>query len=231
MSRASELLALQTADDTVAGWQRQVAALEASIAGDPELDRLRQLLVDQERAAMTAQAAVRAADLELMSVRDRARALDRQLYGGSVRNPQELVTLQRELEAVRAHQGPLEDEELERMQEAENATAAVAETRLQVTTLEARRQELQEPDQERLKELRATLDDAQRDRASTAASLGAKDLELYERLQRRVRPAVTVLTNQACGNCRMPLGIQEARDVRSADRLVQCSSCDRVIAS
>ncbi|MEA2637160.1 MAG: hypothetical protein QOE18_217, partial [Chloroflexota bacterium] len=41
MSRASVLLRLQQIDDRIAALQSEIAAVEASLRGDPELDRLR----------------------------------------------------------------------------------------------------------------------------------------------------------------------------------------------
>jgi len=40
---------------------------------------------------------------------------------------------------------------------------------------------------------------------------------------------VVQLLGDACGGCRIPLGISEVRAARSSDRLVQCPNCDRII--
>ena len=97
MSRASSLLSLQQIDDRIATLTSDIAALEASLRGDPELDRLRAAEAAAHEEHRTLGAGARLAELEAASLQARIRELDRRLYGGTVRNPAELIEMQREL--------------------------------------------------------------------------------------------------------------------------------------
>lgn len=228
--RAAVLLELQTDDDHVATLTRHVAALEASLKGDPDIDAGRDQLAAATKERRASEATVAAAELELSSLRERADAIQRRLYDGSVRVAADLITLQRELDGMRLRQTPLEDEVLAAMEHAESA--AVEETALgdRLTTLEEARAAAAGSDTARLAELRQQLAAAEEERATVAAAVTPADLELYRRLAVHVQPAVVAVAGDACGGCRLPLAIHEARRVRANGELVQCSHCDRVLA-
>ena len=223
------LLQLQRADDRLASLRGELADVEARISADPELDRARATATAARDDQRRADAAVAAAELEAASLRDRAKQTDRQLYGGSVRNPQDLLTLQRELEDIRARLRAAEDEELARMQEAEDAERARRDAEAAVTAREQRRADAAGPDAALAERLRTDLTAAGVERDRVAGSLTSADLAIYDRISGRRHPAVVQLIGDACGGCRIPLGISEVRAARSSDRLVQCPSCDRII--
>ena len=102
MSRASALLSLQQIDDRIATLTSEIAIDEASLRGDPELDRLRATEAAAHEEHRTLGTTARLAELEAASLQTRIRELDRRLYGGTVRNPAELIEMQRELEMMRA---------------------------------------------------------------------------------------------------------------------------------
>ena len=101
MSRASVLLSLQQIDDRIATLTSEIAVTEASLRGDPELERLRGAEAAAHEEHRTLGASAKLAELEAASLQARIRELDRRLYGGTVRNPAELMEMQRELEVMR----------------------------------------------------------------------------------------------------------------------------------
>ncbi len=231
MNRAAEqLLTLQQADDEVDRLSKEVAAVEMSLAGDPELDRARAAAEEAAAAQREAELHVRALDGEVESLRARSRTLDRQLYGGSVRNPAELLTLQHELETLKAQLSEQEDATLQAMEEAEAAVAARTGAEEAVRAIEARRAEAQGPQTERLGRLRQQLEHAVEARDALVAQVPEKSLALYRRVAARHVPAVVRVVNETCGGCHLPLGARLAREARVGDTVVQCANCDRILA-
>jgi len=227
---AEQLLTLQQADDEVDRLTREVAGLEASMAGDPELDRARTAAADAAEAQREAELRVRSMDGEGDSLRARTRTLDRQLYGGSVRNPAELLTLQHELEAIKGQVSEQEDATLQAMEEAEQATAARHQADAAVQQIEQRREQERGPETERLGRLRQQLEHAVADRDALLAQVPEKALALYRRVAARHAPAVVRVVSGTCGGCHLPLGAHEAHQARVGDSLVQCANCDRILA-
>src|SRR5580658_8366143 len=126
MSRASSLLSLQQIDDRIATLTSEIAVTEASLRGDPELDRLRAAETAAHEQHRALGSSAKLAELEAASLQARIRELDRKLYGGTVRNPAELMEMQRELDAMRVKLSTAEDDALGRMEAVDVAEASLA---------------------------------------------------------------------------------------------------------
>jgi len=227
---AEQLLELQHADDEVERLTREVAAAEARIDRDPELDRARDDAAHRAEAQRLAELRVRALDGDLDSLRARAKTLDRQLYGGSVRNPAELLTLQHELDDVKAQVSTQEDETLLAMEDADQLAEARVLADKAVAVLEGRREEERGPLADRLRQLRQQQDAAIEARAALVAQVPPASRALYDRVKAKHQPAVVRVEHGTCGGCHLPLGAHEAREARVGDTLVQCANCDRILA-
>jgi|HubBroStandDraft_4_1064222.scaffolds.fasta_scaffold100136_2 predicted nucleic acid-binding Zn-ribbon protein len=230
MSRASALLSLQQIDDRIATLTSEIAVTEASLRGDPELDRLRaaEAAAHDEHRALGSSAKL--AELEAASLQARIRELDRRLYGGTVRNPAELIEMQRELEAMRAKLSTAEDDALGRMEAVDVSTASLEKASAAVAARDAQRSASLEPLRARLATLNAERDVLNAERDALRADIDPNDLSLYARIASHRRPAVTGLAGESCAGCRMPVSNEERRAVRTGTGLTQCANCDRILA-
>jgi len=223
------MLGLQRADDLLAALRAEAVAIEARQAGDPEVDRTRFAASTLDAERRVADDAVAESERDAAALRERIRVLDRQLYGGSVRNPQELLTLQRELEEARVRIASVEELELERMEAAESAAQAAGIAAAALTAAEERRAAAAGPDAAHLMEVRTAIDEALQTRAAAVAKLEAHEQDVYARVAAKRHPAVVRLNGDSCGGCRLPLAINEVRAIRARGELVQCPNCDRVV--
>ncbi len=229
MSRGTDLLALQRLDERIGALRTEISDLEAALAGDPELDLLRSGTAGAEAGVRVDELAARRAEQDLATVRTRARQLERRLYDGSVRNPQDLLGMQRDLQSLQPQIQTLEARLLEAMEAAEEATGRLGEARAAQGEREEGRRSQEAPRRDRVASARRTLEDTEAARAVAAAAAGAADLRTYDRVAVHRRPAVVRLEGESCGGCHLPLGIREAHQARSGEALVQCSNCDRVV--
>jgi predicted nucleic acid-binding Zn-ribbon protein len=227
--RGSHLLTLQEQDERIARLEVEIAGLAADLAGDPELERLRAVEGSAEAERLAAEARTHGVERELNGVRQRARSLERRLYDGSVRNPQDLLGMQRDLAALKPHLDELESSLLEWMETSESAETAVSGARAAVAVREGERAAQETPRRERLAAAGRELAEVRGQRAAAAAAALPADLRIYERVAARRRPAVVHLERDSCGGCHLPLGVREANQARSGEGLVQCSNCDRVV--
>jgi predicted nucleic acid-binding Zn-ribbon protein len=228
---ANELLELQRIDDRIADIRRQVAQTQARLAGSSDLDTARRLLATREEELRDADEAVEVTDRRAAELRARARNLEKQLFGGKVRNPQELLTLDREFAEVRGRLSAEEDEELERMESQEAARTEVAQARGEVEAIEGRRAAEAGPDTDRLAALAERLTDSLAECELVRARRPAAELALYDRLAVRLHPAVVRLgPGDVCLGCRIAVSPREARAVLVGDAIIQCPNCDRVLA-
>jgi predicted nucleic acid-binding Zn-ribbon protein len=230
MSRASALLSLQQIDDRIATLTSEIAVTEASLRGDPELDRLRaaEAAAHEEHRALGSSAKL--AELEAASLQARIRELDRRLYGGTVRNPAELMEMQRELEVMRGKLSTAEDDALGRMEEVDVSLAELQNASAAVEARDAQRSAALEPLRARLSTLTAERDVLNAERDTLRADTDSGDLSLYARIAAHRRPAVTGLAGEFCAGCHMPVSKEERRAVRTGTGLTQCANCDRILA-
>lgn len=230
MSRASVLLRLQEMDAHIAQLQSEIAGVEASLRGDPELDRLRIAELAAHDAHRESSSGARLAELEAASLQTRIREMDRRLYSGNIHNPAELMELQRELDALRGKLSIAEDDALGRMEEVDTAQNILRDMTALVAAREHQRESAMEPLRARLDTLTAQLATSNAERATLAAEAEPADLSLYTRIASHRRPAVTGVVGEFCGGCRMPISNEERRAVRTGTGLTQCANCDRILA-
>ncbi len=230
MSRASALLSLQQIDDRIAALTSEIATVEAALRGDPELDRLHKAEATAQEEHRTLGTSARLAELEAASLQSRIRELDRRLYGGTVRNPAELMEMQRELEAMRGRLSAAEDDALERMEQVDRSLATLQGASALVAARESQRSEAMEPLRARLATLTAEKDVLSAERDAVRADTDPSDLSLYARIAAHRRPAVTGLAGEFCAGCHMPVSNEERRAVRTGTGLTQCANCDRILA-
>jgi predicted nucleic acid-binding Zn-ribbon protein len=230
MSRASVLLRLQEVDGHIAQLRSDIATVEASLRGDAELDNLRTAEKAAHESHRESGSGARLAELEAASLQTRIREMDRRLYGGTIRNPAELMELQRELDALRVKLSVAEDDALERMEAVDTAQATLRDMSALVAAREAQRARAMEPLRERLEALTAQLATSTAERETLAAGAEPADLSLYTRIASHRRPAVTGVVGESCGGCRMPVSNEERRAVRTGTGLTQCANCDRILA-
>jgi uncharacterized protein len=229
VSRGGDLLRLQEIDSRIAHDGARLRDVEAQIAADPELDRLRRESRRRRREQSAADEELAVGEREADILRSRARTLDRHLYDGSVRNPQELLGMQHDLQSLRARIDGQDDRLLALMEAAEAAAVAVRDANATVVQRETERAGHAGELVEQAVALRAAVEQHDRERAELSAALPKPDSALYERLARRVQPVVVRNTADSCGGCHMPFASSEVRRIRVAESLVQCSECDRLV--
>jgi predicted nucleic acid-binding Zn-ribbon protein len=230
VSRASALLSLQQIDDRITSLLADIAAVEATLRGDPELDRLRSVEAGAQEEHRTLGTSARLAELEATSLQTRMRDLDRRLYGGTVRNPAELMEMQRELEVLRAKLSTAEDDALERMEQVDESQRRLQSASANVVERAGQRARSIEPMRARFAALTAERDVLNAERDAMRADIDPGDLSLYARIAAHRRPAVTGLAGEFCAGCHMPVSNEERRAVRTGAGLTQCANCDRILA-
>ena len=229
MSRGRALLALQEQDERIAALRREIADLESALSRDTELERLREAATDAEAGHRAAEQVAQGVERELAGLRRRARSLQARLYDGSVRNPQDLLGMQRDLDAMKPRTDELEASLLEAMEATEAAEALLLEARSVAARREDDRRSLEGPRRRRLAAAGDELAAAEPARAATAAAVDPGDLRIYDKVASRRHPAVVLLEGDNCGGCHLPLAVREVSEARHGQGLVQCTRCDRVV--
>lgn len=169
-------------------------------------------------------------ELEIDQVRSRAQRDADRLASGSA-SAKELENLQHEIESLKRRQGVLEDEELELMEQREEAEKALS-------TLHAAEAELKvEIDAATVKrdaafsEIDAEIDRQNDNRRTVAAGLPEDVLTLYNRIHDSGKIAAAQLAGGRCGACRIEIDRAALSEIRAVptDRIARCSECGAIL--
>jgi predicted nucleic acid-binding Zn-ribbon protein len=227
------LLELQRVDSTI-------DRLEARLRHLPEqaaLEALEARLAELEAEVAQRQAALddvvtrqRRLDYEVDSVSQKIALEERRLYSGTVGSPKELSDLSREVEALKRRQSILEDNDLEVMEEREGLEKELN------ALLDDRAGLVREIEEARSRrdtaagDAAVALGAAEEERKQWAPRIDPQLLKVYDQI-RSTKGGIgaAAMVDGVCQGCHMRLPAQEAERVRTAEGLVRCDECQRIL--
>lgn len=179
---------------------------------------------------LTAEQAKVDADVEAVRTR-RTRDRDR-MDQGLVSNPKDLQRMQHELESLERRISSLEDQELEVMEQLEEAQRAHDDLRAKVGEADAQLATLTAARDEKAAALDADLAEVEASRAPALAGMPEDLLALYDRLrEQKGGVGAAALRARECGGCRLSLDPAELSRIRGAgpDEVIRCEECQRIL--
>ncbi len=230
MTSSKQLLDLQELDKVIDSKQETLATVKAKLGDDQALraargrqakaqDRLRELRSNQLET-----------ELQLSSLKQKADALEKKLYSGSVMNPRELSSMQDELKILRAQQKQMEDRLLETLVGVEEAQVISEQAQEELGNTETQRAGEKIQLTEAQKSLQEELTLMETERQDLIVDIDKSSLSLYESLRKaRKGFAVAKIVGGLCQGCRIELPTKVSQQVRSGQKLVQCGSCGRIL--
>jgi predicted nucleic acid-binding Zn-ribbon protein len=231
MSQPFKLYRLQQMDSQLDQVRARLEQIESALSEDAALRRAQDEADQAAQALEKERKGLRHAEENVRDQRLKIEQTESTLYGGKVRNPKELQDLQNEVAALKRYLSVLEDRQLEAMlaiEEAEaiESTAGVA--------LEQVRAQLEKQNRSLSGERTGLLKELERlknERETTAATIAAGDLSLYEqiRLQRRGVAVARVTQDKSCSACGSTLNAALLHAARSPSQLTRCDVCGRIL--
>lgn len=166
----------------------------------------------------------------LQDVRSKQKQTEDQLYSGSVKNPKALTDLQLSLDSLGRQRGNLEDELLEAMIMVDDTAAANEAAAAAWQEIETTWQQEQARLQQEQGELVARIKKLQQNRQQQITMIDADLLTEYERLIRKQRNGIAVVTlkQNMCQGCRVVVSANKVREAAEG-QLVFCGSCGRIL--
>jgi len=230
MTIAADLYTLQEIDSAIEAARASLATVEEQLGESEELIAGRQAVEEARDALEGVSKQQRDQEWQVDDLRSRLSDVEGKLYGGSVRNPKELASVQDEANILKGQLRRREDELLDLMVRVEERQAALREAEESLAEVEGRwRQEQKElaSEKERLEGELAGLEER---RGQQSGLIEAKVLVLYDNLwQRRQGKAVVKVERGMCGGCRISLPMTVLQKARSGLDVVQCVSCERIL--
>lgn len=168
-------------------------------------------------------------DVEAVRAR-RTRDRDR-MDSGAVSNPKDLERMQHELATLERRIGVLEDEELEVMEQLEEAQGALAELQAELAGFDERLAALTAARDEKAAAIDAQLAEVAAERPGTVEGMPADLLALYEKLREAKGIGAAELRQRRCGGCQLELDAAELTRIRrlQSNDVARCEECGRIM--
>jgi predicted nucleic acid-binding Zn-ribbon protein len=216
-SAIAELRAdLRALDDGTALRQR-IAAAEA------ELERLTAAHGDDHALQSKKEA-------ELAKAEQKRKDLMAKAYGGTIANPKELETLEKEIESLGRTKDRLENELLPLFDRVDGQTRAVEEQRRAIASLQAALAATVQTHQAEHARITAQTDELRRERERVSGSVDPESLQTYERIRERsANVAVAAVQGRMCSACRVNLPVVQVTRLTRGHEFLKCESCMRLL--
>ncbi len=230
MFAIKRLYDLQQLDLEADSTHRSLGDIRRRLADDSVLVTARRRIEELEARLAVLEPVRRRQDREVEETQRRLEGIESRLYGGVITNPRELEAADQERSYLRNRQTEQEDDLLSTMVEIDETQSALDVTSEELSRAETA-QEIEHPALEAEESLLAQrLEELRRDRNDALPQFDSHMLAVYERLRGdRNGYAVAKVERGMCQGCRIALPSAEVQRVRSAQDLIQCSSCQRIL--
>ena len=231
MTRISDLFDLQEIDLEIDARRAAISEAESLLGESEEAEAAAVAVIEREAEVQELHKKLKAAEWEVEDLTNKIKPLEKKLYGGSVRIPKELASIEEDIRSLQARKRVLEDKELDVMSRLEEAERALAAAKHEHATLVAG----WEAEQRRLRQERETLTaqiaELENKRAAQRSRIDGEALTLYDALRAKHQGrGVAKVERGTCGGCRISLPMSLLQRARSgSDVIVQCSSCERIL--
>ena len=231
MNRAQSLLELQKIDRVLDALGGRLRSIASELAENAQLAAAAQSVLEAETVTADVDRRLRSVNLDRSGLKEHIGSEESKLYGGKVKAPKELQSLELELAALRRRLAVLDDDSLALMLERDSAGE----------TLDAavkRRHEIEHAAGDRSRQLASERADfeAKRDtltarRDAAAGRIDGPSLAGYDKIRRAKHGiAVAELRADGCGACGIQLPRSAVEKARQSDSLVRCPGCGRILA-
>ncbi|MFC1948984.1 zinc ribbon domain-containing protein [Chloroflexota bacterium] len=191
--------------------------IEAQNKLDSERQHLEELLRQQQSV-----------EWEIDDISSKLASVEKDLYGGRIRNPKELTDLQHEADLLKANLTKLEDRALGIMEQVEASTKSASSLDKKFNRLEAEWQGQQKKLSADLEQLQSEIANLKQKRQLLAKEIDPQAVEIYQELRKKRGTAVAKVEQGICDGCRISLPVSELQQVRTGS-LVRCGSCGRIL--
>lgn len=186
-----------------------------------ELSRLKSHLDQKEKQQ-------RDLEWQIDDLENNLKLLNTKLYGGTIKNPKELVNLEKEIEIFRSRIKQAEEDLLEVMAEIEKMRHKMNTSQEQLKKIETEWQAECKILSEKRAEVEVQLAELEQKRNDMVSRIDPQSLETYRNLILRKGQAVVKVEQGKCQGCHITLPVSEWHKVR-AGNLAHCSSCGRIL--
>jgi predicted nucleic acid-binding Zn-ribbon protein len=228
MNLAKRLYELQQIDVEVKTQQELLDDIDRRLDENEELEKARSKATETKEQLLHTTTRRKELEWEVDDFGKNIKQISDKLYGGTVKNPKELVNLEQEVNSFKEKLRQTEDTLLDVMAEEETLQKKLTEVQAHLNDVEKQWQEEQKDLTVQKGKVESQLQELSNRRQSAGSGIDKSAIELYEGLQSRKGEAVVKVVQGRCQGCRISLAMSEWQKAKSGT-VVQCSSCSKIL--
>ena len=228
MPISRQLYELQELDTDIEHTEQTLDLKTGQLGKRDALDDAQNTLAAEQKHLEELKHARRDTEGQVDDILNKITAAEKQLYGGTIKNPKELSNLQHEINNFKAISDPLENKALEIIEQVEAAEHKVAALTADYSRLEEEWHRQQKQLAADIELLNKTLADLREKRRQLVDQIEPPAVSLYERIRRQKKQAVAKVEQGICRTCRISLSASALQKARSGQPVL-CGSCGRIL--
>jgi predicted nucleic acid-binding Zn-ribbon protein len=230
LSSVRRLYQLQEIDNAIRDNKKAVKNIEAQLQDDHTLVEAKAKLGREEKSLSDLRHKEKQLDWDIEELSGKIKEVEKQLFGGSVKNPKDLDSLNHECEHFKQRRSGMEDDLLELMSDAEQQQSAYDSAKQQAEKIEKEWLENNGHLVEDRDRLNAEAVELAAKREKAASQIDEPSLKIYERLRKsKGGEAVARVEQGMCKGCRINLPTHTLQKVRGGQQIVYCTNCNRIL--
>lgn len=230
MSRTSTLYDLQLIDNQIDQRQNRLQVIVNILNDTTEIKSAEARQEIEKKALTVAENDLKSAEKKVKEQRIKINRTDSMLYSGKISNPKELKDLQDENEALKRYLEVLEDRQLERMLEVDEAKDRHSSASDFLFKVKDKFDKLFNELIIEKTLIEAEIQTLETRRRVTASLISPEDLHLYEILRAQGHGiSVSKVQDRACSACGATLSAALYQASRSPNQISRCETCDRIL--
>ncbi|MDP2718838.1 MAG: C4-type zinc ribbon domain-containing protein [Dehalococcoidia bacterium] len=229
MNQIKQLYELQELDRTIAVYSEQIRALKKQLGETETVVLARKEVAEFVNVVENRKKCQHDLENEISDLQEKIKPLHQKLFGGGVKNPKELVSLQEDYDHHKAQVKQREDLVLEAMLESDEMKTELVKKEEALKSTEADWKEEQDRLNEKIRETESNLSHQELGRENLVKTIEPSALKTYEALASQKTQAIAKIERGMCQGCRVTLPVGIIQKARAGTELVYCSNCLRVL--
>jgi predicted nucleic acid-binding Zn-ribbon protein len=228
MPITKQLYELQEFDTDIEHTEQTLDLKTGQLGKRDALDDAQNLLAADQKQLEELKHAHHDAEWQVDDLLSKITAAEKQLYGGTIKNPKELSNLQHEINNFKTMNDPLETKTLEIIQQVEDTEQKVAVFTADYSKLEEEWHRLQKQLAADIELLNKTHAGLREKRLRLVEQIEPSAVSLYEKIRQQKKQAVAKVEQGICRACRISLSVSALQKARSGQPVL-CGSCGRIL--
>ncbi|HRJ26173.1 MAG TPA: hypothetical protein PLO61_01520 [Fimbriimonadaceae bacterium] len=225
-----KLFRLHEVDAAIAELKKRAAALDPGREIMAQLEKAKAIFARDHEIASTLAGELKDHELQLQTLTDKLKKIDKELYGGSVVNSREVETLEREIQAIKTQQSNVETRILELMDLVPPAKEKEELAQKAISALEKQLRAHHAQVMQTKTQIEADYKTRTARRPGAATGIDPSLMSKYEAIRQKAGGVGMAEVGRAgtCGRCGLSLPEKLITQLKD-DKVVVCEGCHRIL--